>query len=53
MVEMTAPNGATIMASDEAAPGLVAAGFAPVARAEEAPAPKRRAPRKAKKPKDE
>lgn len=52
MVEMTAPNGATTLAADEAVEGLKAMGFAPVARPEPKPEPRRRAPRKREKPQD-
>jgi hypothetical protein len=46
MVELTAPNGVTVMASDEDAPRMLASGYKPKQQ------PKRRAPRKAQKPQE-
>ena len=48
MVELIAPNGVLVRASDEDAPRMLASGYRPV----EQPAPKRRTPRKAQKPQD-
>ena len=50
MVELIAPNGVLVRASDEDAPRMLASGYRPVEQPK--PAPKRRAPRKAQKPQE-
>jgi len=48
MVELIAPNGVLVRASDEDATRMLASGYALKPK----PAPKRRAPRKAQKPQE-